>query len=224
MPPFDHSSDAGSPSQPCAETADPAEGAHAELLQVATDTAVRVSWRHPLRADFIDEAPALVFFRLDRFDPDKGTLRRWCHRVLRRAWIDRLRRQRSFPGDAHIGTEAQAPPCLSISPSLRSEELTMLLGGMGLTPFDRVLLAWVSGVWEDLPSDLWAGWLREIGLADSLPALAVEEDRVVRRCEVLAEALERTGAGMVKRWYRLREWLQQHYPAESFSSPLSTLR
>jgi len=163
-----------------------------------------------LRSDFIEEAPAEVFRRLRRFDPAQGTFGAWCFRVLRGEWIDRLRRLRRerlrFTGGVPLAYEPAAEAAPSHPGPLSAADLRRVAGW---GPRVRVLLLWLSGLWEFVPGSRWDDWLRASGVGVPFPPSDLQARGTLdARNRLLADALGVKPAALLRCWFRKRQLLR----------------
>lgn len=183
--------------------------------------------------DFIEEAPGIIFERLDKYDGTRP-FKPWGTQVLRNALKDRFRSdRRRLKRERLVGKfvspksedaeETIINPVELITPDSRpmtewrldfevfftQSELVLLENQ--LRPQPRVLALMIAGLWKCVPNDLQERWLAEVpGLPDPFPPAelaSLEEPN--ERLNMLAEVLNKQPSTLRMIWHRARQVLQK---------------
>jgi len=182
--------------------------------------------------DFIEEAPAIVFERFDKFDGIRR-FKPWVTQVLKNALRDRFRsHQRRHKRERFVGklvcskSEDDEKPIinpLELIPDSRPktdwrldfeaffEQSDFVLLENQLRPRARVFSLIMAGLWSYVPVHLQERWLAEVpGLPDPFPPpeiASLEEPN--ERLNMLAEVLNEQPSTLRMIWHRARLVLQK---------------
>jgi RNA polymerase sigma factor (sigma-70 family) len=126
------------------------------------------------RNDLIDDAVAIVWEALAKYDPERP-FEPWCRTVLRNHTIDSLRRTARLMtfAPAQAARAVSDPTCrraleaaLERGESLPSGDVEAM---DGWPPRDRVVLGCLSGLWRKAPPGRWERWLEECREENGFP-------------------------------------------------------
>jgi hypothetical protein len=212
-----------------------AQFAMADLSPFIRETARRVHGRYyslhrQAAADFIAQAPALVWSRIEHFDSwyhtelpasarkdsAKDFFAAWCYRELHYRYLDACRQQKAQPRVAAlefanqladsraqpIELGASAEPASVYDFSLSSGEAEQL---GDWDPLDGVILFCLAGHWSQVPAGTWDSWLDELGLAAPFPPDDFVDAPRPKRRTLLADALGVSRDVIYQRWLRLKK-------------------
>jgi hypothetical protein len=196
-----------------------------EIQRIAA--CVAASGNRQDRADFVDDAPALVLVGLRDgkpapvtvFDPARAMFTTWVHSVLRNAWVDSQRRKRpTMPLPEDLPTDE---PAWRVGTRL-ADRLDTPFAPPDLVelsrwdPILRLELLCLGGLWQKIPREVWEDWLLlyESVRVTKLPRPLPPEDWDPARppgdrTHWLAEALGYRPNSLAVRWNRRKEDLQK---------------
>ncbi|NMC21417.1 MAG: hypothetical protein GYA33_13475, partial [Thermogutta sp.] len=148
----------------------------------------------------IDEAPSIVFERLDRYDEGRP-FRRWAFAVLRNWMIDENRKRRrkrkyEIPNDL-VEDFPEISRGFEPRPYENLPDLDRPFSDADLTQLEkdhtaqaRVIGLTIVNLWKNVPSERWQAWLAETDLPHDFPPQEMEQyDEYGERIERLAEML-----------------------------------
>jgi RNA polymerase sigma factor (sigma-70 family) len=183
--------------------------------------------------EFIEEAPSIIFERLDKFDGIRR-FKPWVAQVLKNALRDRFRSdQRRHKRERLVGkfvpprSEDDEEPIINplepITPDSRPktdwrldfeaffEQSDFVLLENQLRPRARVFSLIMAGLWSYVPVHLQERWLAEVpGLPDPFPPpeiASLEEPN--ERLNMLVEVLNEQPSTLRMIWHRARPVLQK---------------
>lgn len=205
-----------------------ADRAMAALAPFVRETAQRIHGRYyALRkqcaADFVSQAPALVWARIDHFEQwyyselppearaqaEKDYFAAWCYRELNFRYLDFGRAQKAEPrakpldstGDvADTRAPADEPSVYDCSLSAAEQDLLRRWD-----PLDGLILFCLAGQWQQVPADIWEQWTRDVGVAPPFPPSTFVDAPKTRKRAQLAEALGVSRDVIFQRWHRLKK-------------------
>lgn len=186
--------------------------------------------------DALDDAVSHVWMKIraGRYDPAVGEFRPWCRQVLRRLVLVHGRRalrlaRRGLRAAGQTGDDQRGVPLRPAAGEdfdtvIRGRELARfstarfsredLRRVCSWTPWDRVVLLALAGLWNKLPPRIWTQWWtdvasrRELG-ASPPPAMLAERGTPQRRLPILAAALQVKANTLAARWMRNKHLLAE---------------
>jgi DNA-directed RNA polymerase specialized sigma24 family protein len=129
-------------------------GLHGLIRRMAVSLSIRLTGR--VRPEFADGAGGEIFLRLGGFTP-VGSFAAWCHRTLHNWMVDELRkesRRKEHEREA-ARLRAEARPAEPPAERLSQHELEAI---GGWHPGQRLALLCLTGLWRDVPQDVWREW------------------------------------------------------------------
>ena len=206
-----------------------------ELSPLVTQTARRIhasysSLRKQRAADFVAQAPALIWKKIERFEDwyarefspqdqaiaAKEYFAAWCYVELRYRYLDNAREQSdeqrllSLSFDRPIADPRGASDDDDDAFELPPEELERV---RAWDPLDGVILFCLTGLWDQLPEALWNGWLAQLGIEPPFPPQEYLRAPSQKKRAALAAALNVSRDVIYQRWRRLKARFREQIPS-----------
>lgn len=173
--------------------------------------------------DFVDDAPAILYERVHKYDPQNSGptgFWGWAHIVLTNAWIDRYRRQKKglnilLNGDlltlcATEDTElASADFRSGLATPFSPADLATI---RRWTALQTVVLLTVAGLWKKLAafaetSALWQEKLCQCGVSQFPDRKLTDCSSPEERLHLIAETMGSSGETVTRQWARCQTML-----------------
>jgi hypothetical protein len=212
-----------------------ADFAMRELSVLITQTARRIhasygSLRKQRAADFVAQAPTLVWKKIERFEEwyqrelspqdhalaAKEYFSAWCYVELRYRYLDNAREQSdeqrmlSLSPDRTIADPRSETDDDNDAFELPPEELERV---RNWDPLDGVILFCLTGLWDQLPAGLWTSWLERLGIEEPFPPEDYLRAPAQKKRAALAAALNVSRDVIYQRWRRLKNRFGEQIPS-----------
>ena len=171
-------------------------------------------------AEFVDEAPSIIFVRYEKFSPKKGRFTGWCRTVLKRWGIDRFRKQERSPHttghdlEKYAADNPAAGDDTGSSSACSDRIFDELFGDEDVEKIKkwnlkhRIVLLVLSGLWVNISTEQWPKWCEEFGIDQGFPPenVRVESDPP-KRIRPLADCLGEHPNTVSQLWLRHKDKL-----------------